>query len=175
MAATATTASGPSAVPLLDDVEDGGVSDEETGGIKNDFAYNNNVAGAGKKIRLGFMRKVYGLLSIQLALTTLIASVCLFTPQIKTLVHDNSWLLMVAFISSFVLLFALFVKSRDHPTNLILLAAFTVAEAYTVAVLVTFYDKAVVIQAFFLTAGVVAGLTAFTFQTKRDFSSWGAG
>ena len=82
---------------------------------------------------------------------------------------------MVAFIASFCLLFALFLKSREHPTNLILLAAFTVVEAYTIGVLVTFYDVAVVVQAFFLTAGVVAGLTAFTFQTKRDFSSWGAG
>merc|ERR1712112_35250 len=29
-------------------------------------------------------------------------------------------------------------------------------------------------QAFFLTAAVVVGLTAFTFQTKRDFSNLGA-
>ena len=71
-----------------------------------------------------FMRKVYGLLSVQLALTTLIASVCLFTPAIKQLVHDNSWLLMVAFISSFALLIALHIKSRETPINLILLAAF---------------------------------------------------
>jgi len=100
---------------------------------------------------MGFLRKVYGLLSVQLALTTLIAAVCLFTPQIKTLVHENTWLLMVAFIASFCLLFALFLKSREHPTNLILLAAFTVVEAYTIGVLVTFYDVAVVVQAFFLT------------------------
>merc|ERR1719242_2836110 len=37
-------------------------------------------------------------------------------------------------------------------------------EAYTVGVLVTFFDQAVVVQAFFLTAAVVVGLTAFTFQ-----------
>jgi len=173
--ATPLPVSGPATVPLLDDIEGGGnVSDDETD-LKNDFAYHNNVAGAAKQIRMGFLRKVYGLLSVQLAMTTLIAAVMLFTPQIKTLVHDNTWLLMVAFIASFGLLFALFVKSREHPTNLILLAAFTVVEAYTIGVLVTFYDVAVVVQAFFLTAGVVAGLTAFTFQTKRDFSSWGAG
>lgn len=38
-------------------------------------------------------------------------------------------------------------------------------------VLVTFFDQSVVIQAFFLTAAVVIGLTAFTFQTKHDFSN----
>ena len=51
----------------------------------------------------------------------------------------------------------------------------TVVEAYTIGVIVTFYDVSVVIQAFFLTAAVVAGLTAFTFQSKRDFSNWGLG
>ena len=33
-------------------------------------------------------------------------------------------------------------------------------------VLVTFFDQSVVIQAFFLTAAVVIGLTAFTFQAR---------
>ena len=36
---------------------------------------------------------------------------------------------------------------QESPTNLILLAAFTVVEAYTVGVLVTFFDQMVVIQA----------------------------
>ena len=53
---------------------------------------------------------------------------------------------------------------------MILLAAFTVVEAYTVGVLVTFFDQSVVIQAFFLTAAVVIGLTAFTFQVTHLLS-----
>ena len=51
----------------------------------------------------------------------------------------------------------------------------TVVEAFTVGVLVAHYDTAVVLQAFFLTATVVIGLTLYTFQSKRDFSGWGAG
>ncbi|QQP42249.1 Transmembrane BAX inhibitor motif-containing protein 4, partial [Caligus rogercresseyi] len=47
----------------------------------------------------------------------------------------------------------------------------TVVEAYTVGVMVSFFDKLVVIQAFFITATVVVGLTLFTFNTKRDFSN----
>ena len=83
MAATATPLSGPATVPLLDDIEGGGNASDDEMDLKNDFAYHNNVAGAAKQIRMGFLRKVYGLLSVQLALTTLIAAVCLFTPQIK--------------------------------------------------------------------------------------------
>jgi FtsH-binding integral membrane protein len=51
----------------------------------------------------------------------------------------------------------------------------TIVEAYTIGVLVSFYDVAVVLQAFFLTAGVVVGLTVFAFQTTRDFTHWGTG
>merc|ERR1719508_718209 len=63
---------------------------------------------------------------------------------------------------------------EETPENLILLAAFTVILAYIVAVLVTFFNQIVVIEAFFLTAAVVIGLTAFIFQTTRDFSNMGA-
>lgn len=49
----------------------------------------------------------------------------------------------------------------------------TVIQAYTVGVVVTYFEQFVVLQALVLTVAVVAGLTAYTFQTKRDFSSIG--
>ena len=111
-------------VNLMADVE--GVNMQESSGedIKNEFAYHNNVHGAAKHIRLGFLRKVYSLLALQLIMTTLIAGVCLMTPQVKGFVHENPWLLMVAFILSMGLLIALHVKRRETPVNLILLAGF---------------------------------------------------
>merc|ERR1711963_1016353 len=120
---------------------------------------------------MGFLRKVYGLLAAQLTITTMIAAACLFTPAIKETIHAYPSLVMVAFFASIALL----IKRRESPINLVLLALFTVVQAYTLGVVVTFYEASVVLQAFFLTCAVVAGLTAFTFQTKRDFSSWGAG
>lgn len=153
------------------DLEDGEFEEQS---LENDFCYRNNVAGASKSIRMGFLRKVYGLLSLQLSLTTLMAAVMIMTPQIKTMVQAAPGLIFLAFFLSLLLLFAIFLKRRESPLNLILLAAFTVVQAYTVGVIVTFYDKAVVVQAFFLTAAVVVSLTAFTFQTKRDFTNMGS-
>merc|ERR1711971_895176 len=109
------------------------------------------------------MRKVYGLLSVQLSITTLIGGVFLFTPGVKEFVQARPAFLFPAFFLSIGLLIALHIKRKETPINLILVAAFTVVEAYTVGVLVTFFDQSVVI-----------GLTAFTFQTKRDFSNMGA-
>merc|ERR1719320_870897 len=100
-------------------------------GLEKDFSYNNNVAGASKHIRLGFMRKVYGLLAVRLTITTMIGAVCLFTPGVKELVQGNSWVLFPAFFLSIGLLIALQIKRKETPINLILLAAFTVVELYT--------------------------------------------
>lgn len=143
--------------------------------IVNDFLYNNNVAQANIYIRMGFLRKVFGILSAQLLLTTLVASVVMFTPIARFYINENDWLVTVAFLLSIILLLALMVKRRETPINYVLLTAFTAVEAYSIAVVVTFYDQLAVLQAFILTACVVVGLMVYTFQTKRDFSAWGAG
>lgn len=101
-------------------------------------------------------------------------------------------MMIIAFVGSLILLFALHIKRRETPINFILLAAFvskiffafsfitniiifvllqTVVQAYSVGVIVTFYSKVVVLQALLLTLVVLAGLTIYTFQTKRDFSA----
>jgi len=163
-------------VPLI--LEEGGVAGkdyEDEDGIENDFAYRNNVQNATKAIRLAFIRKVYGLLSVQLFLTFVVSAACYFTPPMKEFIQTNQWMMMVAFISSIGLLFALFVKRREYPTNLILLAAFTVVQAYSVGVITSFYSQSVVLQALILTIVVLASLTLYTFQSKRDFSSMHSG
>jgi len=48
-------------------------------------------------------------------------------------------------------------------------------QAYTVGVIVSMYDTTVVLEALFITLTVLLGLTAYTFQTKRDFSFLGFG
>lgn len=77
-------------VPLiLEDIEQGGKEYDEEGGIENDFSYRNNVAQATKSIRLAFLRKVYGLLTMQIFLTMTVASVFMFTPPIKGFVQTK--------------------------------------------------------------------------------------
>ena len=38
--------------------------------LENDFNYGNNVMSASAEIRKGFLRKVYGILTVQLLMTT---------------------------------------------------------------------------------------------------------
>ncbi|XP_015592113.1 protein lifeguard 4 [Cephus cinctus] len=164
-------------VPLMfaeEDVEGGG-KEEHAGGIQNDFAYNNNVHNANIKIRMAFLRKVYGLLSIQLLMTVIVAAIFMMCEPVKLFIQQNTWMVGASFFLTLGILIALSVKRKDHPANLILLSAFTLVQAYTVGVIVTMYDKTIVLEALLITLTVVIGLTAYTFQTKRDFSFMGFG
>lgn len=160
-------------IPLIYAQEDCELGGKDT--IEDDFAYRNNVLNADKDIRLGFVRKVYGLLTVQLLATVAIAAVFLFVKPVQGFIHTNEWLMLVSFFLSLATLIALIAKRRDHPTNLYLLAAFTVIQAYTVGVVVSYFDTYVVLQALALTFTVVSSLTAYTFNTKRDFSFIGYG
>jgi len=156
-------------IPLLQDDLEMGLEK----GVESDFAYRNNVHTANIYIRHGFLRKVYSLLLMQLTTTTIIAGVMMFVPKVRFFIVNNDWLVSLAFLLSIVILIALHIKRKESPANIILLGLFTVVQAYTVGVIVTFSDKFVVLEAFLITTVVVAGLTAFTFQTKRDFSKLG--
>lgn len=157
-----------------EDVERGGKEQPEHE-IQDDFAYRNNVHNADIKIRMGFLRKVYGLLSIQILMTVALASIFVVSSSVKLYVQDNAWTMGLAFFLTMGILIALMIKRRDHPVNLILLGAFTVVQAYTVGVVVSMYDTTVVLEALFITLTILLGLTAYTFQTKRDFSFLGFG
>lgn len=63
-------------------------------------------------------------------------------------------------------------KRHSYPTNLLFLSGFTLLEAYTISVVVSFYKTSIVLNAVLLTGGIFIFLTAFACQTKYDFTSW---
>lgn len=75
-------------------------------------------------------------------------------------------------IGSVVFLFLTYWKRHSYPTNLLFLSAFTLLEAYTIGVVVSFYETAIVLNAVVLTGGLFLFLTAFACQTRYDFTSW---
>lgn len=65
-----------------------------------------------------------------------------------------------------------FWKRKSYPTNLLFLSGFTALEAYSISVIVSFYQSRVVLEALILTLGIFVALTLFACQTKYDFTSW---
>lgn len=65
-----------------------------------------------------------------------------------------------------------FWKRKSYPTNLVFLTGFTALEAYSISVIISFYNSKVVLEALILTLGIFIALTLFACQTKYDFTSW---
>ncbi|PSC76224.1 BI1 isoform A [Micractinium conductrix] len=128
------------------------------------------------QLRWGFVRKVYGIITLQLACTALVAAAITSSVSVQHYLSANWGWQIGAMVVSMLGLIPLYIYRQQHPTNLILLFAWTPIFSVTVGMACSFYAPYIVLEALMITAGVVAGLTAYTFHaTKRgvDFSFMG--
>ncbi|RNA13095.1 lifeguard 4-like [Brachionus plicatilis] len=142
--------------------------------IVDDFMYGSNVAQSHVTIRLGFLRKVYGILFSQLAFTSIVCIFIINSPGFQEILKENPWIMIFNFGVTFALLIGLMINRTNYPMNYYLLALFTFFESISVGLITSFYETWIVVQAFILTSLVVGSLTLYTFQTKRDFKAGGA-
>ncbi|EDQ88698.1 uncharacterized protein MONBRDRAFT_25917 [Monosiga brevicollis MX1] len=147
----------------------------------DDFMYGVHVASCHLKVRMAFLRKVYGIVCAQLLCTTLMAAFFVSSPTVKTFVQSSPTIYTLASWVMIGLTVALMVFRKSSPLNYQLLTAFvrtthascasmTLVTSYVVGTTVTFYELPVVIEAALLTSVITVGLTAFAFQTKHDFT-----
>ncbi|CAG8593249.1 4806_t:CDS:2 [Diversispora eburnea] len=126
-----------------------------------------------RQIRMAFVRKVYFLLTLQLLCTIIFIVWFMFHEPVKEYVQNNTWLLLISWIMTFISLILLFWKRKAYPLNLFLLFIFTIFISYGIGAVVSMYNARVVLQSFIITFGVFLALQIFTLQSKFDFSSWG--
>uniref|UniRef100_A0AC34QGQ4 Uncharacterized protein n=2 Tax=Panagrolaimus sp. JU765 TaxID=591449 RepID=A0AC34QGQ4_9BILA len=127
------------------------------------------VAQAHVSIRLGFLRKVLGILGFQFLTTIVFGLVLYLTPGVRGFMQQQSWIPLLSMFGSIGVLIAMFIHARTVPLNYFLLAGWTILQAVTVGTIVTFFDAEIVIQALMLTVLVIGGLFVYTLQSKRDF------
>jgi len=139
----------------------------------------SKLSSAAAPVRLAFLRKVYGILATQLAVTSIVSAImmALWQPHLQQILAENSWLLILNALATLgvTLALALWKEGRQsYPTNFILLAVFTALNSISVGVFVSMYDTQLVVVAFCITTLVVVALSLYTLtQTTRDFSSSG--
>ena len=93
-----------------------------------------------KEVQRGFLRKVYGILCLQLLCTVAMCWAVMAHPAINLLVLKNSWLVMAAIIPTLALIFGLHMYKNSYPTNMVLLGLFTLIESFTVSVVCAHYE-----------------------------------
>ena len=182
-----------------------------------------------KVVRLGFIRKVYGILSMQLLATSFVCCLAMTMTgeyvgsfpilSLGSFIVASTAFHWIVFVFTIVVLIALFCYRHSYPINYILLTVWTIAISFSVAsacvvvlcdpmvqqrngvVLPLSYSNASdsgtqlyrgsvlcavgtaraqsgtnnVLMAVGITASIFLGLTAFTFQSRWDFSYLGAG
>lgn len=129
-----------------------------------------------ESVRKGFIKKVYSILTVQLAITLAIITLFVFHKPTNIWIKEHHWLIWVAFGVTLVTMIAMACCEsvrRTSPMNFIFLSIFTLAEAFLLGTMSTVYDPDIVMMAVGITAAVSLGLTLFAFQTKWDFTVMG--
>lgn len=143
----------------------------------NDNPYQDSMGSfSDVRIRHGFIRKTYSIVSLQMLVTTAITATVIFVDDVKHFFYANVWVLYVLMAATFVIMLVLACcesVARSYPINMILLAVFTVCESFIVGAISSVYDTTTVLIAVGITAVVVLGITIFAFQTKIDFTGMG--
>lgn len=129
---------------------------------------------AEQSVRTGFIRKVYGILSAQLALTVVIAApISALGPQFA---RSHVWLLYFSMFMTLVTVCAMTCfpqVARKAPMNYVLLFTFTAFEGVLVGVISGQYTWQSVVVAVAMTAVIFMGMTVYAFTTKSDFTGFG--
>mmetsp|Transcript_8051 Transcript_8051/g.21445 ORF Transcript_8051/g.21445 Transcript_8051/m.21445 type:complete len:249 (+) Transcript_8051:55-801(+) len=127
-------------------------------------------------VRQGFIRRVFGLLALQLALTAGVSAAFIYSPPVRGFVASNPWTLWTALGGSLVLVLLLSFSQtarRKHPWNMLSLFAFTACEALLVGTVCATYQANVVLLAVGVTAATVSALALFALNTKMDLTMMG--
>ncbi|XP_042462794.1 protein LIFEGUARD 2-like [Zingiber officinale] len=130
-------------------------------------------------LRWAFIRKIYSILTLQLALTVAIAAVVVLVKPIPHLFVSSiagRVLYIFLLILPFIILCPLYAFRERHPVNLLLLGLFTVSMSFAVGMSCAFTSGKVILEAAILTAVVVVSLTLYTFWAAKrghDFNFLG--
>ena len=128
-------------------------------------------------VRNGFIKKVYGILSVQLIIT--FSFVFLFQINLikKTILSNINVALNILTISSilffliFLVLFCSRNLSKTVPYNYILLFCMTLCEAFSCSIISSCYSFEIVAITLFLTLLSTLIITFYSCTSKNDFSS----
>jgi FtsH-binding integral membrane protein len=129
-----------------------------------------------QKIRLGFIRKVYGILLFQLLLTTLIVFLTIRYRVLSEFLLSNPaflYLCIAGVLFTEIPIICCRSAAQKVPLNYILLLIFTICESFLVAHTTLYYEPISVLICAGLALAVVIALTLYAIFTKTDLTVCG--
>jgi hypothetical protein len=150
------------------------VADSENAGGSMGMFETKYIAMADAATRQGFVKKVYGIVALQVLLTTVIATPFMLVDRSWTDAHQG--LLLLSSVATLAIVCAAACKPdllRKYPQNYAFLFTFTFFEAVVVGFIISAYDGASVLLAFGLTIAITGALTVYAMTTETDFTGMG--
>lgn len=136
------------------------------------------VGTAETSVRLGFLRKVYTILTLNFLITVGFACFCSFVLPVRRWIFNNSWLQWVGLVVVIAAMIGLACCRIPPPFNIGLLALFVAGFSLLIGTICAIYFEVgwggVVLQAFLATAAIFIAITTYIMITKKDFSYLGS-
>ena len=134
-----------------------------------------------RKTRNGFIKKVFGILSVQLFITFMFTLATVLSSELQAGLLKHWYVMIISAVISMIIIYVIIYTrlGRKVPWNYILLFIFTVCQSVTVgyvtAITVRASEKGpmTVALAAGLTAAIVISLSLFAACTKKDFTKCG--
>ncbi|XP_006824270.1 protein lifeguard 2-like [Saccoglossus kowalevskii] len=170
------------------DPTNGGYNDPETLALKSEPVppqESNGTTGHGDgfttaerfaddTVRRTFIRKVYGVLTVQLIFTFAVVCVFTFVDDVRLWVHRHYGFFILSFVVFLVVYLVIAcVESlrRKHPINIIMLILLTLSLSYMAGAIASYYSTLSVVVCIAITLGVCIGVVIFSAQTKFQFTA----
>lgn len=131
-----------------------------------------------QSIRLGFIRKVYGIISFQLLITTIVVYFSIYNQFLNRFMISNpgfNYLCFFGVLFTEIPIICCPSVASKVPLNYVLLLVFTLCESYLVAYMTLIYEPLSVLMCAGITLALVLGLTLYAIFTKTDMTLWGGG
>jgi len=139
----------------------------------NDFELGRAFKNIEKEMRMGFIRKVYGILCAQLVLTVIMCIISMTSPEFAQFQQENlglMWFFIVLSLICIIILVCVPGFIRNVPGNYIVTGVFTISEGYLVSLICSVTEPGIVFMAAFMTFAMTAALTIYACTTKTDFT-----
>jgi len=147
---------------------------DPSGAMETDLEHPDTEFGFSEKsIRLGFVRKVFAILMVQLLITFGIIAIYVLSEDVKTFSIDHPEMIYTSMgitIAVYIVLLCCGNIRRKFPTNIILLGIYTICQGLLLGSVAAYYQADEVLYATAICAIICLGLTLFAFQTKLDFT-----
>jgi len=142
--------------------------------LYQDGGNNQWVKLASRQVRMGFVRKVYSILTMQLLLTVIIAAPIQSMPISWLIEHQG--LAQISVVLTIALMCGMACAPdmlRSYPTNYAFLFVFTCLEAVIVGFASAAYTAGSVLACAAATVFIFAGLSIYAWRTDKDFTGMG--